>query len=201
MVAFNLDGDGDHKVVASCTSPTGEKVVVRAKYIIGTDGGNSAVRSLAQIPFVGQLREDQWVRLDAIVKTDMPEARSGSSAIESPTHGHVLWVALDKNVTRIGYALSPELIKKYGRQMTQEQAMYEARAAVAPFTLEFVKVEWYTVYAIKQRVAERLIDRERIILAGDAAHVHSSALAQGMNTGVHDAFNLCWKLEGVVNGR
>lgn len=203
MTGFTLDGEGEYKVVASCTSTaTGQTFQVRAKYIVGADGGSSTVRSVAGIPFEGSQREDRWVRLDAIVKsTNMPEHRAGSAAIESPTHGHVLWVAQDKRITRIGYALNPELIKKYGRQMTMEQAVFEAKAAVAPFTCEFEKVDWYTVYSIKQRVAERLIDRERIILVGDAAHVHSSALAQGMNTGIHDIFNLCWRLEGVLKGR
>ena len=78
--------------------------------------------------------------------------------------------------------------------------MKEAKAAVAPFELEFVDVHWHTVYGVKQHVAARMQDRERILLAGDAAHTHSSGTAQGMNTGVHDAVNLGWRLAGVING-
>ena len=130
----------------------------------------------------------------------MPEPRLGFAAIESKTHGHVLWAALDHSATRIGYVLSPEMYKKYGRNMSKEDAMREAKAAVAPFELEFDEVHWHTVYGVKQHVAARMHDRERILLAGDAAHTHSSGTAQGMNTGVHDAVNLGWRLAGVING-
>jgi phenol 2-monooxygenase (NADPH) len=155
---------------------------------------------LIYIQWVLEDKEDHWVRLDAVVKTNMPDSRLGFAAIESRTHGHVLWVALDHSATRIGYVLSPEMYKKYGRSMSKEDAMKEAKAAVAPFKLEFVDVHWHTVYGVKQHVAARMQDRERILLAGDAAHTHSSGAAQGMNTGVHDAVNLGWRLAGVING-
>ena len=92
-------------------------------------------------------------------------------------------MALDHGATRIGYVLSPEMYAKYGKDMSQEDAVKEAKAAMAPFEVEFLQVDWHTVYVIKQRVAERFQDRERILLGGDAAHVHSSGGAQGMNTG------------------
>jgi phenol 2-monooxygenase (NADPH) len=53
---------------------------------------------------------------------------------------------------------------------------------------------------VKQKVASTLQKDAHILLAGDAAHTHSSAFAQGMNTGVHDATNLAWKLAGVLHG-
>lgn len=55
-------------------------------------------------------------------------------------------------------------------------------------------------YSINQRVADTFFANDRILLAGDACHTHSSGAAQGMNTGVHDAVNLSWKLGGVVKG-
>ncbi|KAK4624479.1 Phenol hydroxylase [Fulvia fulva] len=84
--------------------------------------------------------------------------------------------------------------------MTQEQAVHEAKLAVAPFELEFVTVGWHKVYGIQQRVAERLVDRENIILAGDTAHTHSSGTAQGMDVGMHDVVSLGWRLAGVLKG-
>jgi len=77
--------------------------------------------------------------------------------------------------------------------------MSEAKKALLPFDLEFIKLNWWTVYAIGQRVAERFRDGP-ILIAGDAAHTHSSGGAQGMNTGIHDASNLGWKLVGVLKG-
>lgn len=202
VVGFDIEEDveDDHKARVVCVDPEGKTQEVRARYVVGADGGSSAVRKLADIPFPGEHQDRHWVRIDGMVKTNMPEERVGVGAIESPTHGQVLWVSLDHGATRIGYALNDKLFEKYGRNMTPEQAIYEAKLAVAPFELEFERVDWHTVYGIQQCVAERLVDRDRIILAGDAAHTHSSALAQGMNTGVHDVVSLGWRLAGVMKG-
>ena len=54
--------------------------------------------------------------------------------------------------------------------------------------------------SVKQKVAESFQKSEYLLIAGDAAHTHSSAFAQGMNTGVHDATNLAWKLAGTIKG-
>jgi phenol 2-monooxygenase len=84
--------------------------------------------------------------------------------------------------------------------LTVEDAKAEAIRAVAPFTLDFVGVDWYTVYSIQQRLAACFQDRERILIAGDAAHTRSPGAAQGMNTGVGDAVNIGWKLVGTLKG-
>jgi phenol 2-monooxygenase len=88
----------------------------------------------------------RWVRIDGVVKTNLPDERIGVTGIESVSHGNVLWVPLDHGRTRIGFALNPELYKKYGDQITEEQAKYEAIQAVRPFELEFESVDWYTIY-------------------------------------------------------
>ena len=190
----------EYKVTCTCANPHGKSFKVMAKYVVGCDGGSSMVRKLAHIPFTGEDKEDHWVRIDGVVKSNVPDSRLGFGAIESKTHGHVLWVALDHSATRIGYVLTPEMYAKYGKDMSKEDAVKEAKAAVAPFELEFEQVDWHTVYVVKQHVAERLQDRERILLAGDAAHTHSPGSAQGMNMGTHDVVSLGWRLAGVLNG-
>ena len=182
LVDFALDENAkdDWKVTATCARLDGSSFKVKAKYIIGCDGGSSAVRRIAEIPMLGADKEDRWVRIDGIVKTDMPNSRMGFAAIESKTHGQVLWVALDHGATRIGYVLTPAMYKKYGRNMSKEDAVKEAQAAIAPFNVEFLEVHWHTVYVVKQYVAARMHDRERILLAGDAGHMHSSGSAQGV---------------------
>src|SRR5262249_28537338 len=66
--------------------------------------------------------------------------------------------------------------------------------------LSFTACHWFSTYRIYHRAAERFRDR-RCFLLGDAAHIHSPAGAQGMNTGLQDAYNLAWKLALVVQGR
>ena len=200
LVDFLLDQDTGEKyrVTASCSNTFGDTLRVKARYIVGCDGGGSAVRRISGIPFLGEKKKQYWVRIDGVVKTDLPEARHGLGAIESSTHGHVVWVSLDHCATRIGYVLSTKLFERYGPLMSVEEAAHEAQKAVAPFKIEFERVDWHTVYEIQQHVADRFQDRERIILAGDAAHTHSSGSAQGMNIGIQDITNLSWRLAGVL---
>ncbi|TPX11609.1 uncharacterized protein E0L32_007588 [Thyridium curvatum] len=184
----------------------GEQRVVRwfllsSNYLIGADGGQSSVRNLAGIPMEGDSTTYRWVRIDAKMKTNMPEAsHMGVIAIESPNHGNVLWIRLDRDVHRIGFAMTPKLLAKYPNGITQDEAVQEAIESVKPYTLEVERVDWWTNYGINQRVAASFQKDEFILLAGDAAHVHSSGFAQGMNTGIHDATNLAWKLGGTIKG-
>ncbi|CZR68335.1 related to 2-polyprenyl-6-methoxyphenol hydroxylase and related FAD-dependent oxidoreductases [Phialocephala subalpina] len=197
---FSLDSKTAE--VSAVVGAVGSKEVrtLRSKYIIGADGGRSKLRHLSGIPFIADNTTYRWVRIDGVVKTDMPDSRIGVASIESPTHGNVLWVPLDHCRTRIGFALSAEMYEKYGEHLTEAQAVEEAIASVAPFSLEFETVDWFTLYNIQQGVAENYIRDNCVILAGDACHTHSSGTAQGMNTGVHDAVNLAWKLGGILRG-
>src|SRR4029434_162339 len=81
------------------------------------------------------------------------------------------------------------------------------RAHVLPWRLHdthvpisFKACSWFSTYRIHHRCAARFRDR-RCFLLGDAAHIHSPVGAQGMNTGLQDAYNLAWKLALVVSGR
>lgn len=194
------DATNDYRISAEMTDQNGAAVTAKSKYIIGADGGRSSVRQIAGIPFVGEKSAFHWIRIDAVINTDMPESRIGFGAIESATHGNVLWVALDHGRSRIGFALPKALYEKYGDSVTEEVVKQEAIKAMAPFKIDFVSVDWWTLYSIGQRVAEIFQHKDRVLLAGDAAHTHSSGAAQGMNTGVHDAVNLAWKLGGVLKG-
>ncbi|KIW13388.1 hypothetical protein PV08_08576 [Exophiala spinifera] len=180
---------------------TNQSQVYESRFLIGADGAHSTTRHLAKITTqsFGSPTPIKWVRMDGVFKTDMPDQHLGFGSLESPTHGNVLWVTLDHGRSRIGFALSPELQKKYGASMTEEQVVVEAHEAMKPFKVEIAQVDWHTVYGIRQGLTDQYI-KNRVVLAGDACHVHSSGLAQGMNTGIHDSFNLCWKLAGYLKG-
>ncbi|KAI1309765.1 FAD binding domain-containing protein [Xylaria venustula] len=171
---------------------------IRCKRLIGADGGRSSVRRLLAIPFEGATSEDKWVRIDGYVKTNLPKPRTYCS-IESPSHGNVLWVGLDRGATRIGYAFTDDRANAYA-EFDEQAAITEAVAAVKPFTLEFEKVDWWTIYTVGQRIAKHFSVNDRVFLVGDACHTHSSGAAQGLNTGIHDTVNLAWKLSLVLKG-
>ncbi|KAI1205454.1 FAD binding domain-containing protein [Annulohypoxylon truncatum] len=183
-------------VLRDCSNETHK--TVKCKYLIGCDGGRSSIRRIFNIPFEGSASEDKWVRIDGQIKTDMPKSRSYCS-IESPTHGNVLWVALDHGATRIGYAFTDDRANAYPR-FDEDAAVKEAIAAVKPFNIEFERVDWWTIYTVGQRIAKDFFVHDCVLLAGDACHTHSSGAAQGMNTGIHDAVNLAWKLSLTLRG-
>ncbi|GAM43000.1 hypothetical protein TCE0_044r17462 [Talaromyces pinophilus] len=178
---------------------TGEENEIKCKYLVGADGKNSAVRQLSEIPFIGDNTGIKWFRMDAVVKTDMPDARVGMASIESPVYGHVLWMCQDHGRTRIGFSLPPALADRFGTDITEAEVRQAAKEAVAPFSLEFETVDWWTLYSVGQRVAGTF-RKKRVFLAGDACHSHSSGAGQGMNAGAQDALNLSWKLGGYLKG-
>jgi phenol 2-monooxygenase (NADPH) len=182
----------------------GEEVEeMQCKYIIGADGARSTVRDLAGIKLDMTQTVDKWVRIDGILTTDVPaDVARSYIAFESPTHGNVLWAPLDHGTTRIGYAYTPEREKMYPPgDFTQEIAVKEAIEACKPFNVKFDRVDWHTLYVVRQCVATTLVaGQRRVLIAGDSAHQHSSASAQGQNQGLHDAINLTWKLALVLKG-
>ncbi|KAI8965402.1 3-propionate hydroxylase [Daldinia sp. FL1419] len=187
----------DYKVTATLLhQDTGAYEIVKCKYLIGCDGGRSSVRHIFDIPFKGSSSELTWVRIDGQVDSNLPNPRSYCS-IESPTHGNVLWAPLDHGGTRIGYAFTDDRADAY-QEFDERAAVTEAIAAVQPFSVEFKSVDWWTIYTVAQRIAESFFLKGCIFLAGDAGHTHSSAAAQGLNTGIHDAVNLAWKLSLVL---
>jgi phenol 2-monooxygenase len=195
MTTYKFEGERDTKLF-------GNRMLIYApsKYIVGADGGSSAVRRLAKISMEGSDTVHQWIRIDGKMATSMPDANIGFAAIESADHGNVLWVKLDQDAHRIGFALTKPLLAKYPNGLTEKDAVSEAQYAMKPFTLEIERLDWWTQYKIRQNVATTLLQERYILLAGDAAHIHSSGFAQGMNTGIHDALNLVWKLSGTLKG-
>ena len=201
LVDFAVE-DIDKEYTVKSTIETKDKgtISIRSKYIVGADGGRSKVREVARIAFEGEKSNRHWIRIDGVVETNMPEARKGICGIESRNHGSILWACLDHGVTRVGFALPEKLWEEIGANISREDVIREAQKALQPFTLEFKTVDWWTVYSVGQRLASDYRKNHRVFLAGDAAHTHSSGAAQGMNTGLHDAVNLSWKLAGRING-
>jgi len=191
--------EGGYKVSAIIKDGVnGATSEIKCKYLIGADGGRSFVRRALEVPFDGSTTEDKWVRIDGMVETDMPKSRS-YGAIESQTHGNVLWAPLDHGATRIGFAFTVERQKGHP-EFNEAAAVSEAIESVKPFKVSFNQVDWFTVYSVGQKVARKFFVEDCVFLAGDACHTHSSGAAQGMNTGIHDSINLGWKLSLVLRG-
>lgn len=182
------------------TNVTQDHKTILAQYLVGCDGAHSRVRkSIPEAKPVGVSQASLWGVLDGELQTDFPDIWS-KTLVYSQEHGSILIIPRERNMTRFYIELksSPKADRN---QLGQEFVMKRAQEIMAPFDVRWKYVEWFGRYQIGQRVASRFCDsRLRAFLAGDASHTHSPKAAQGMNTSMHDAWNIAWKLNLSVRG-
>ncbi|KIW72198.1 hypothetical protein PV04_00410 [Phialophora macrospora] len=199
---YEVTDDHDVPIEAIFRSPrTGTNQSLKAKYLVGCDGAHSNVRkSIPGAQMVGESSNSKWGVLDGVIVTDFPDLWS-KVVIHSETKGTVLCIPRERNMTRLYIELDRNLQESTPTEATRDYVMKKARDIMCPFTVEWVSVEWFSVYKVGQRVASTFsAEGGRVFIAGDAGHTHSPKAAQGMNTSMHDAFNLAWKLNLVIRG-
>jgi 2-polyprenyl-6-methoxyphenol hydroxylase-like FAD-dependent oxidoreductase len=193
----DLTQDGD-TVTVSLRGEDGSTETVRCRWVIGCDGAHSAVRKAAGIPFAGSTYHDEFIMADAELDWELPHG--DLYAFPSPAGIFAAISMPGENRYRIfGNVLpGPEGPSAEYSEPTHEefQAMLDERV---PYPAKVVKEHWVTRYRLHSRGVPRYRDGG-VFLVGDAAHVHSPAGAQGMNTGIQDAYNLAWKLALVERG-
>ncbi|PVI01575.1 hypothetical protein DM02DRAFT_524592 [Periconia macrospinosa] len=166
------------------------------RYVIGCDGAHSRVRKcIPNATPVGASSDAVWGVLDGVLDTNFPDIWS-KVVVHSDALGSVLMIPRERNMTRLYIELKPGSEEATSKeQHTQEFVQKRAQQIMQPYRLQWRTVEWFGRYQIGQRVAARFMDPEqRVFIAGDASHTHSPKAAQGMNTSMHDAWNLAWKL-------
>jgi len=189
-----LEQKADH-VEVSLRGPDGAIRVVAARYVAGCDGGRSAVRDLNGIGFPGAPYEHVFFVADTEATGTMV---AGEMNIYMWRDGfHLYFPMRGKDRWRVIGILPEALRAKEG--VVFDDVVPHLRGEGGGY-IEFRSCAWFSTYRIHHRVTERFRDR-RCFLLGDAAHVHSPVGAQGMNTGLQDAYNLAWKLALVVSGR
>ncbi len=155
-------------------------------------------KSIPDAKPVGLSQPAVWGVLDGELDTDFPDLWS-KTLVYSQEHGSILIIPRERNMTRFYIELKSSKGDK--RELGQEFVMERARQIMAPFEVRWKYVEWFGRYQIGQRVASRFTDTHlKAFLAGDASHTHSPKSAQGMNTSMHDGWNLAWKLNLAVRG-
>ncbi|MFH8657994.1 FAD-dependent oxidoreductase [Streptomyces afghaniensis] len=180
-------------VTARVAGPAGIEEIT-ARYVVGADGGSSTVRKQLGIGFTGSTDEqDRMIIVDAVTtglsrdRWHMWPRPGGRFTGACPLpHGDLFqWMI----------RLAPD----------EEPVLDEARlnerirSATGNRRITLSDIRWTSVFRPNIRLAESY-GRGRVFLAGDAAHVHTPAGAQGLNTGIQDAYNLGWKLAQVLAG-
>ena len=168
---------------------------IKAKWVAGCDGAHSAVRTLNEIAFLGAPYEHVFFVADTSMTGPMVPGELNVFLFRDgfhlffPMHGTDHWRVV---------GIVPQHLRV--RDDLDFTAVFPSIREQVAGTLSFQECHWFSTYRIHHRRAERFRDR-RCFLMGDAAHIHSPVGAQGMNTGLQDAYNLAWKLALVVSGR
>jgi 2-polyprenyl-6-methoxyphenol hydroxylase-like FAD-dependent oxidoreductase len=178
------------EVVAGDASSAGASRTLRAAWLVGCDGGRSTVRKRAGIGFPGTAAT-RWALLGDVELADPASLSFGN---HQTSRGSVFVIPRPGYVRVITCELTPPASAESPVTLVD---LSDAVAHVLGRDVQLVRPRWLTRFSDAARLAERY-RAGRVLLAGDAAHVHPPAGAQGLNVGLQDAFNLGWKLAAVV---
>jgi len=193
LSSFATDGSG---VTSVLRHADGSEERVRTTWLLGCDGAHSAVRHQLGIPFAGEVEPNDWLLADVHVAGSLPGDEL--SIFWHPT-GILAFFPISSGRFRViaDVGLARGVDHPPDPTLPQVQTMVDERG---PGGLVLSDPVWLSGF----RIHERKVDEYRhgrVFLAGDAAHIHSPAGGQGMNTGIQDAYNLGWKLGLIEAGR
>lgn len=167
--------------------------MITAQWLVGCDGGHSVTREQIGVPFVGQTFDD--VRM---IVADVEVDGADSDVWQMWQHADGLMALCPLPSTDL---FQFQAVVAPGQDadlaLANLQSILDRRSNDADIRLH--DPSWASLWRANIRIVDRY-RRGRVILAGDAAHIHSPAGGQGMNTGIQDAFNLGWKLAAVDAG-
>jgi 2-polyprenyl-6-methoxyphenol hydroxylase-like FAD-dependent oxidoreductase len=189
-----LEQESRH-VTAALKLPDGTTRKITAAWVAGCDGARSAVRELCGITFPGAPYEHVFFVADTVVTGTMVADEVNVYLWRSGFH--LFFPMRGEDHWRI-VGIVPPILR--GRDDVTFEHVIPSLRGEAGAGLSFKTCTWFSTYRISHRSASRFRDRHCFLL-GDAAHIHSPVGAQGMNTGLQDAYNLGWKLALVVSGQ
>jgi 2-polyprenyl-6-methoxyphenol hydroxylase-like FAD-dependent oxidoreductase/quercetin dioxygenase-like cupin family protein len=192
LVSFAARGDGVYAVVRHAD---GRKETVAAGWLMGCDGAHSVVRHGLDAPFTGETLDSDWILADVHLRgAQFPDS---DGAIYWHREGVFLVFPISPGRYRLLADLPPSgAAHPPAPTLAEVQAIMDRRGAAGATAFDPI---WLAGFRINGRKVASY-RHGRVFLAGDAAHIHSPAGGQGMNTGMQDAMNLAWKLALVVNG-
>ncbi|ORX95127.1 hypothetical protein K493DRAFT_337498 [Basidiobolus meristosporus CBS 931.73] len=193
LLAFeNLEDKVVARVKKSIDGNESEEII-EAKYLIGCDGAHSSVRKKLGLQFEGISMQNKWHFMDAVIETDLPSCNGMNTFLEDK--GALLLIPMGDDVYRILLDTgSDDMLAEF----SEEAYIRRAKSLVSPYRLDIKSVQWFTTFQVNERKVKEF-SKGRVFICGDAAHIHSPAGGQGMNTGIQDAYNLAWKLSMVEN--
>jgi 2-polyprenyl-6-methoxyphenol hydroxylase-like FAD-dependent oxidoreductase len=191
---LSQDGSG---VSATMIDADGRPSEVRVPWLVGCDGARSVVRKALGLPFEGAEYEESFLLADVKLAWNRPDDEMtitltpGGPIVAFPLPDVGRWRLIHASIRPLdaSEAEPAKLVIRF-QALLREHGRPEAVVS---------EPIWTSAFKIHRRVADRFREG-RCFIAGDAAHIHSPAGGQGMNTGIQDAYNLAWKLSLVARG-
>ncbi|RKD75264.1 2-polyprenyl-6-methoxyphenol hydroxylase-like FAD-dependent oxidoreductase [Sinobaca qinghaiensis] len=190
LVSFSHHAEGTTAIVKK----EGQLEEIQSAYLVGCDGASSVVRTELDIDFKGGTYPQIFCVIDIEGEGEAISSRSMNMCFSGDEFA-IFMPVRSSGTTRL-ISIIPKELQDQGKTSFEEIKPFLESA----FKVRIDKVNWYSTYSVHHRVAERF-QKGRVFLAGDAAHIHSPAGGQGMNTGIGDAVNLGWKLASVIQKR
>tara|TARA_B100001059_G_scaffold198411_1_gene204254 strand:+ start:231 stop:1805 length:1575 start_codon:yes stop_codon:yes gene_type:complete len=166
---------------------------IEVAWLIGCDGGHSTIRKTLGLSFDGQSSEHRWLIADVDIDQEQDGhvlrivQSSQGAVICFPISGARWRIIVDAGEVESGGVETPPAIEEIQRAIDDRSSLgWKIQAQ-----------HWLAHFHINERQVDSYVNG-RVLLAGDAAHVHTPAGGQGMNTGIQDAVNLAWKLAMVI---
>lgn len=192
LESFSQNADG---VSAKVKNAAGATETIDARFLVACDGAPSLVRHALGLTFEGGTFERLFYVADVEIDWDF--------------HHNALHACLAKHTVTAFFPMKGDrqwrIVGTFpeGHEGEEGRVLYEEieRQIIADteLKLDITNVNWFSVYKVHSRHVNRFSEG-RCFLAGDSAHIHTPAGAQGMNTGIQDGYNLAWKLAAVLRG-
>jgi 2-polyprenyl-6-methoxyphenol hydroxylase-like FAD-dependent oxidoreductase len=179
----------DH--VEATLNQKGQPVGISARFVVGCDGAHSTIRHLLNLPFAGATYDAFFMLAD----TDTNETLPADEMQLCPSEFGPLAI-FPMSSTRRRIVATVPTAEDTAPSLDLVQKILAQRG---PKGIEARGVRWSSYFHVHHRQVAKL-HVGRIFVAGDAAHIHSPIGGQGMNTGLHDVWNLAWKLDLVLHG-
>lgn len=183
-------------VSALVRDPSGKPRSIEAKYLVGCDGADSTVRHQLGLTFEGDTVERLFYVAD--VSIDWEYSHDALHVCLAKHTITAFFPMVGENRYRI-VGTFPE-----GHEADEKEILYEEIEDRirhdTEMDLDISHVTWFSAYKVHSRVVDRFSEGQCFV-AGDSAHIHTPAGAQGMNTGIQDGYNLAWKLALACKGK
>lgn len=193
LESFIQDESG---VTANIENTKGETETIEAKFLIGCDGAKSPVHHTLGLSFEGSTFERMYYVAD--VQIDWKFSHDAGHGFLMKNSMLAFFPMTGENQWRIVGTFPEEFAKDEGDILYEE--IEERIKQDAELDLDITNVNWFSTYKVHTRRVNKF-SVGRCFLAGDSAHIHTPAGAQGMNTGIQDGYNLAWKIWLVLQGK